>query len=255
MMEKQYFKTEQGIYLDIEFRLTFISNFLEESGKAFNKYIQGELAQISEDIDRGEYPKNISKDDLQHLEDTMYSDIMPYFVLSYVILATAEFEKSIKKVCGKLKDRYKLITDLEDFRRKKGIGLVDAARKYLTDHGKFQSPEIQHWKSIKDIYLIRNIIVHNELEYEKLRKNLKEAVDRIAQKKCGIKIEPDSFAEFLTKDENYQPNPTKIKIDWKFCEYTIKEVMTFFNKLQKEHLERLFGSIKEVQSKTESREK
>ncbi len=250
MKNKPWVQTEEYIYLNISIKLSTIQNFLTDSRKAFDKYVQSELGDIGNAIDKGEYPKEYPKEYLlRGFGEAIHHDLVLYFVLSYVMLISSEIEKSIKQVCGKLKERFRLETDLEDFKRKRAIGLIKAARKYLTDHGKFISPDIHSWKSIEDIYLIRNIIVHNELEYEKLRKIQKEAVNRLDKKNCGIKIEPDRFADFFPNHVNHNAEPTKILIDWKFCEYSIKEAMTFFDKLKTEHLKRLFSPPKLVSKK------
>jgi len=250
MKNEPWLKTEEGIYLQINLRLSTIQNFLNDVRKALDKYVQSELTEIGDDVDNGEYPKEYPKEYLlENFGEAIYNDMLPYLSLSFVMLISSEFEKSIKQVCSKLKERLKLETDLDDFKRKKGIGLIKGARKYLTDHGKFKNPDIKSWESIEDIYLIRNIIVHNELVYEKLRNNQKEAVNRFDKKNCGIKIYTDPFADILPNNENRQAEPTRILIDWNFCEYCIKETITFFEKLQTEHLKRLFGSLRLVSDK------
>ena len=89
MSFEPFSQTEKGIYMNFEIRLTSISNFLEDCEKAFDKYIQGELTQIGKAIDRGEYSNDYPKDNLlRGFNEAIHKEMVPYFVLSYVILVT-----------------------------------------------------------------------------------------------------------------------------------------------------------------------
>ncbi|MFZ1520078.1 MAG: hypothetical protein WAU11_14970 [Ignavibacteriaceae bacterium] len=141
---------------------------------------------ISLKLDWEETKLNLAKDNFHQLT-----------LKSIFLLIMAHIENSLRTVCEQLKEEKKLLLGWNDL---KGSTL-DVYKNYITKVAKFSYDfgSSKNWNSIKDNYILRNYLIHNEGGFDNSEKfkRLKKIVDDSDELKFNNKMEFELSLKYL----------------------------------------------------------
>ena len=131
---------------------------------------------------------------------------------SYVVSLMSATEWHLKSICSEVNGILQAAVEPDDL---KG-GTLSRTRKFLTKIAKFSKPSTTMWDDVANIYLLRNILVHNTGMFDGEKKG---QVAAIMRQFPGIKLE-SGFVRFGPK----------------FCRSVHQRVEGFFKDLQGEYV-------------------
>lgn len=94
--------------------------------------------------------------------------------------------------------------------------IIEHAKKFLAEFGKFKNPKGHEWKAIIDIYKLRNVIVHSNGKLDDEKNN--DRIIKFINASPGISVS-SSGAIVITPD---------------FCFFVLKNIRDFIDKLHRE---------------------
>jgi hypothetical protein len=199
--------------LDITFRQLEQGYFLDLKEQAKNLLKQKNEPLTADNIE----------DMVRFLTFSFYGKTPSFLVKSFLVILFTMFEDFIRRICKLIREQHNV--PISDGMIKGNI--VERSKNYLVIFGKFKKQD-EIWKTVSEIYTIRNMIAHNNYEKEKItnrddRKNLNSLI----KKKCGISFKKGT-----------------IMIEKKFGNYALETIRAFFQSLKDEHLKNLPGQRK-----------
>jgi hypothetical protein len=233
---------EESIYMNIDNKLLQLGSYLEQFKKMlqidyddvdFEYYDSERLAKFNNLYTSHRDTKYLIPDGTIIVDPKDYEEAKhkvktiiekeeqaELFIMSFVVMSCSVFEKSIEKICYKIKSENKLALSRKDLKNMNGkkYGLVSSFKKYLHIYGRINSIDKKLWSVLYDIQKIRNFIVHSNL-------------DKIF----------DDKAKDITLCQRYLPchgihqQPEIVYLSWKICEFSLKIFRCFFKQLHYYH--------------------
>ncbi|MFO1441292.1 MAG: hypothetical protein U1F81_23435 [Verrucomicrobiaceae bacterium] len=157
----------------------------------------------------GEYRTHV-----QHLEDQYELNLKVIMRYSFVVSAHIIFETRLIAFCDEVWKEKSLEFQIKDFKQdkksQKSKGLVERARKYLTNHAKLDFGGMPAWCRLMNLQKVRNCIVHTNGFVDKCWDC--DYLKYLAGKKCGISLDDDG--RLLLSDD--------------FCRQNLDDLEVFF---------------------------
>jgi hypothetical protein len=152
MIKEKFFESKQVVFDTLTGLKDYLDLFLLVSNEQIQKQ-NGNFERILEKLSKAEQAAYVQ----QHYDDTWYQILTSQFYSSFVVWSFATFEELLSLFCMDVKLAAKTPIGWTELKGSK----IEQARKYLHTLVGFTRPQAKLWDQIEDIYLLRNLIVHN----------------------------------------------------------------------------------------------